>query len=357
MMPWQGRFPASASVAGRYPVYWQEEVNDGNAWTSGFWPGLLWLAFEVSGDEAFEAAALPYVDLFAERLERRIWVDHHDLGFLYTPSCVAAHRLAGSLRARDVALGAAGLLADRFQPKGGFIQAWGPVNDAASYRLIIDCLLNIPLLFWATETSGDPRFRRLATTHLNTTLDHIVRPDDSTYHTFFFDPVTGLPSRGETRQGFSDGSCWARGQAWGIYGIALAMRHVRDGTLAGYFMRVTDYFLRHLPPDKVCYWDLAFQSGPEERDSSAAAIAVCGLLEALPFLPAGNQRDRYERAAHDILRGLIVHCTAGDHEDGLLAHGVYSKPHRAGVDECCIWGDYFFLEALLRLRMQWTPYW
>lgn len=357
MGPWRGRFPASASIAGRYPVYRQEELTNGDAWTSGFWPGLLWLAYEASGDVSFQVKALSYVDLFADRIRRRIWVDNHDLGFLYTLSCVAAFRLNGSEQAREAALRAAVILADRYQPKGGFIQAWGPVGDPVSYRLIVDCLMNIPLLFWATETSGDPHYRDIAVEHLNTTLDHILRPDNSTFHTFFFDPATGRPLRGETRQGFSDGSCWARGQAWAIYGIALAMRQVRDEALVGYFTCVTDYFLRHLPPDNVCYWDLSFQSGPEERDSSAAAIAVCGLLQALPYLPAGVRRDQYERAAHEIMRGLLAHCVSGDGEDGLLSHGVYSKPHGVGVDECCIWGDYFFLEALVRLQKRWTPYW
>lgn len=354
---WRGGFPSSASVSGRYAFYTQDNIVDGNAWTSGFWPGLLWLAFEATGDERFKREGLSYVPLLNERLNKKLWVDHHDLGFLYSLSCVAAHKLTGDPAARDVAIRAAELMLTRYKPKGQFIQAWGAIDDRSAHRLIVDCLMNLPLLYWASDATGESRYRTAAEAHLHTTLRHVIRPDASTFHTFYFDPDSGAPVNGVTYQGFSDLSCWARGQAWAIYGIPLSARYVPETSLMAPFERVTDYFLARLPTDQVCYWDLVFTAGTEPRDSSAAAIAVCGLLESLRHLRAGLLRDRYEAAAHLILGSLIENYTTGPGEEGLLRHAVYSKPHNAGVDECCIWGDYFYLEALVRLHRDWTPYW
>lgn len=354
---WRGRFPTAASVKGRYGVYSQDAIVEGEAWTGGFWPGLLWLAYEISDDDAVRRGALDYVEVMAERLDRKIWLDHHDLGFLYSLTCVPAHRLAGSPRAGDVALAAAEALLQRYQPRGRFIQAWGVVGDPREHRLIVDALMNLPLLFWAARRTGEARFREAAEAHLATTLQTAIRPDGSTFHTFYFDPATGRPSHGVTRQGWSDASCWARGQAWTVYGLALAYRHTRQPGLPAEFRRVAEYFLGRLPEDGVCYWDLAFTSGPQERDSSAAAIAACGFLEAAEVFPEGPDRDRWEREARRIVASLSDGYLAPDDQDGLLAHGVYSKPDAKGVDECCIWGDYFYLEALRRLQGDWAPYW
>ncbi len=354
---WQGGFPSSASSSGRYAWYRPDDIVDANAWTAGFWPGLLWLAFEATADNEFRRAALDYVPIFEQRLTERRWVDHHDLGFLYSLSCVAAFRLTGNASARSIALRAADLMLQRFHPKGRFIQAWGATDDRTAHRLIIDSLMNLPLLFWATDVTGRGDYRAAAEAHLRTTLAHVIRPDASTFHTYFFDPDTGAPAHGVTHQGFSDSSCWSRGQAWAIYGIPLSARYVVDSSLMASFEQVADYFLRRLPADRVCYWDLVFTSGPQERDSSAAAIAVCGLLEALRHLAPGHLRSRCETAAHEILGSLIENYAADATADGLILHAVYSKPHRAGVDECCIWGDYFYLEALLRLKRDWSPYW
>ncbi len=352
-----GGFPDATTVKGRYSFHQTSGITDGNAWTSGFWPGMLWLAYELSGRARYREAALPYVALFRQRLEAQLWVDHHDLGFLYSLSCVSAYKLTGDTLARETALLAARRLLGRYKVKGDFIQAWGDLNDPSSHRLIIDCLLNLPLLYWAAQETGESSFKETAVRHLRTTLAHVIRPDASTYHTFFFDPESGSPSHGVTKQGFSDESCWARGQAWGVCGIPLSRRYLDDDSILEAHARITDTFLARLPQDKVCYWDLIFTEGSEERDSSASAIAVCGLLEALPYLKDPARRERYESAAHAIVRSLASHYATGNTEDGLLSHAVYSKPHKAGVDECAIWGDYFYLETLLRLSKPWNPYW
>ena len=168
---------------------------ENNQWTCGFWPGEVWLSYERTGDEAFKNTALTLVDSFLYRIEHKIEVDHHDMGFLYSPSCVAAYKLTGSEKGRKAAILAADQLCTRFQEKGEFFQAWGALGAADNYRYIIDCLLNVPLLYWASETTGDAHYADLAHKHVTTCLANSIRPDGSTYHTFFMDPVTGGPVR------------------------------------------------------------------------------------------------------------------------------------------------------------------
>jgi unsaturated chondroitin disaccharide hydrolase len=349
------RFPMPSSVGGIY------QAMDNTEWTNGFWTGMLWLAYELSGSVQFRGAALGHVASFDQRQRDRIATDHHDLGFLYSLSCVAGYKLTGSEQAREAALGAARLLLERYYPGAGIIQAWGDLDDPAQRgRMIIDCNLNLPLLYWASETSGDTRFRDAANRHIEQAARHIVRADGSTFHTFFFDAETGHPREGKTHQGFADDSCWARGQAWGITGFPLVARHNGDTRLLELSKVVANYFLNRLPADGICHWDLIFTEGPEERDSSAAAVAACGLLELAASLPLLDPlRAEYEHAAAGIVMTLAEHYANQDAAPGagLLRHAVYHKPNRIGVDESCIWGDYFYLEALVRLTRIWEPYW
>jgi unsaturated chondroitin disaccharide hydrolase len=359
------RYPADTTAGGTYPLRpatdgLPEGANVG--WTTSFWPGALWLAHDLTGDETFLRAALSHVDSFAERVERQIDMDTHDLGFLYTLSCVTAWRHAGVERARAAAVAAADHLLTRVLEPAGIIQAWGDLDDARQRgRTIIDSLMNTPLLFWASQTTGDPRYAVAARRHTRQLCDHILRPDGTTFHTFYWDPGTGEPLRGETEQGSADDSCWARGQAWGIYGFSLNYRYTGDPSLLTAAQRCADYLLAHLPADHVAYWDLVFADGSgQERDSSAAAIAVCGLLELAGQLPAGDRADGYRGAAGRILRSLIDNYATARQpgSNALLLHGVYDKPKGVGVDEGNLWGDYFYLEALTRVvRPEWTLHW
>jgi len=330
-------------------------------WTTGFRTGELWLAYEVTGDEVFRRAAAQDVTSFADRIARAVDTDTHDLGFLYSLSCVAPWRLLGDRAARDAALKAADLLLLRYYEKAGIIQAWGNLADPAQRgRIIIDCAMNLPLLFWASETTGSPRYREAATRHLSAANSSLIRADWSTCHTYYFDTETGAPLRGVTAQGYSHDSCWARGQAWGIYGNALAYRRLGDKSLLEYSRGLARYFLNRLPEDLAAYWDLIFTSGPEERDSSASAIAACGLLELASHLPLLDPERRvFENAALAILRSLASRYAAPPEAPscGLLLHGVYAKPDGKGVDEYTIFGDYFYLEALTRVCRDWNPYW
>lgn len=348
-------FPAPSSLQGIYPKIGNVE------WTNGFWTGQLWLAYELTNDQRYLLAAQKHVGSFSERIKNRINVDHHDLGFLYSLSCVSAYQLTGNIEARAAALMAADCLLERYLPVAGIVQAWGNLNDPEEAgRMIIDCNLNLPLLYWASKETAEPKYRMAADSHIQKAMQYLIRDDASTFHTFFLDVKTGAPSKGSTHQGFSDNSCWARGQAWGISGFPFVYCHYKNPQLLTQACRLTNYFLNRIPDDLVCYWDLIFTEGSEPRDSSAAATAVCGLLELLRHLPLTDpDRHSYENAAKTIM-GNLIRCYSCDETDtgtGLLKHAVYHKPHNVGVDESCIWGDYFYLEALVRFQKEWRSYW
>lgn len=334
-------------------------------WTTGFWTGILWLCYENTKDERFKESANIQVDSFLNRIIKKIDTNHHDMGFLYSPSCVAAYKLTGNENGRKAAILAADNLISRFQPVGQFIQAWGTLGDEDNYRLIIDCLLNLPLLFWASKETGDKKYEEIALRHIKTAMTVIIREDDSTYHTFYFDKATGEPTHGVTRQGYRNGSAWARGQAWGIYGSAIAYRYTKDPVYFSLFERMANFFISHLPQDGLPYWDFDFTTGSKEpRDSSASAIAICGLLEMSKYLDSEKAKYYTEKAKY-LLDVLIATSSVKSFEEsnGLLLNGTYCKksPYNQcedrGVEECNTWGDYYYLEALTRVSKDWDSYW
>lgn len=349
------KFPSSATKNNQYGII--ENIE----WTDGFWTGLLWLAYEYTGDEKYRELADKNVASFKNRVEKDIELDHHDLGFLYSLATVSGYKLTGSEDAREASIKAANKLISRYQEKGEFIQAWGELGSKDHYRFIIDCLLNIPLLYWASYETGDAKYRNIANKHFVTSCNNVIRDDASAFHTFYMDNETGKPLRGVTRQGYSDDSAWARGQAWGVYGIPLNYRYTRNESCFNLYEGMTNYFLNRLPKDNVCYWDLIFNDGDDHsKDSSAAAIAVCGMHEMNKYLPEVDEnKEVYKYAMHNILRSLMENYMNPEIEPGkpVLLHGVYSWHSGKGVDEGNIWGDYFFLEALIRFYKDWNLYW
>ena len=351
------KFPAEYSKDNVYPT-----VENVAGWGNGFWSGILWHAYQLTGNEKYKETMLSQIPSYTKRITEKIGVNHHDMGFLFSLSCVAAYKLTGNEEAKAAAIMAAEHLTTRYRECGGFIQAWGNVNDPKDNRLIIDCLLNIPLLYWASEVTGDPKYDKIAWTHFNTTIGVCCRPDASTYHTYYFDPETGAPVKGVTHQGAFDESAWARGQAWGIYGPMLTRTYKESDGAMQVFKATSCYFLNNLPADYVPYWDLCFKDGSTEpRDTSSAAIACCGMLEAMkhmanddPLLPV------YKNAVNRIMNALIDGYTSKDcpESNGILMHQTYALPQGIGIDEHNIWGDYFFIEALHRLvEPDWKLYW
>jgi len=344
-------YPDDTTRDGVYPLRSRPGFPAGAnvGWTTGFWPGMLWLGHEYSGDGRLAAAAGRHVESFSRRLAERIDIATHDLGFLYTLSCVVAARRGDDGRARRAGLEAADRLMDRYLAPPGIIQAWGSLEDPAQRgRTIIDSLMNTPLLHWASQETGRSTYAEAAERHVESLQDHIVRPDGSTFHTFSWNAETGAPERGGTEQGNADESCWARGQAWGIYGFAINHRLTGRPSFLAAARRCAEYFVAHLDPELVPYWDLAFHDGSgAPKDSSSAAIAAAGLLE----IDALDPDPQYHDLAHRILASLArtYAPTPEDGSNALLLHGVYDAPKGIGVDEGTLWGDYFYLESLLRI--------
>ena len=220
------------------------------------------------------------IDEYYRKIKDKSNVNYHDMGFIFVPSCVAAYKITGDIQSRDTAIMAADHLLSRYIEKGGYIQAWGNVGE--QHRLIIDCMNNIPLLYWAFQETGDNNYYEKAYNHAVATINNIIRSDASTYHTFYFND-DGTPDRGVTAQGAGDNSCWARGQSWIISGLPLTYKYTQMEGIPTLFEKVTNYYLNRLPADFVPCWDLDFTDDSNEpKGSSSAAIAVCGMLEMLP---------------------------------------------------------------------------
>ncbi|WP_135556012.1 glycoside hydrolase family 88 protein [Paenibacillus cymbidii] len=338
------------------------KLNPNTDWTDGFWSGMLWLCYEYTGEAVFRDAAVRTVESFRQRLAANTALDHHDIGFLYSLSSKAQWFIEKDEAARQLTLQAADVLMKRWRPQSQLIQAWGPEGDPANGgRIIIDCMMNLPLLYWAYQQTGDTRYRDVAVTHAEKSRRFLVRGDGSSYHTFYFDPETGDSLRGGTAQGYRDGSTWTRGQAWGVYGFALSYRYTGNAAFLDTAKRLARYFLERLPRDYVVYWDFdAPVDADTKRDSSASAITSAGILELLEHLPSNDpDRDFLENGLLRSMRGLIErYATIGEPDaQGLLKRGSYSVRGGASPDDFVIWGDYYYLEALMRMDRGLCGYW
>ncbi|MBO0471511.1 glycoside hydrolase family 88 protein [Enterococcus sp. DIV0242_7C1] len=345
------QFPSACATNGKYRI----KANDD--WTNGFWTGMLWLAYEWTKKDKFLALAMENIQSFQKRLDDHFVLDHHDIGFLYSLSAGAGFKITGNDQCKQEVLQAAEVLLARFQEQGEFIQAWGQKGDPKEYRLIIDSLINLPLLFEATEISGDTHYSEMAEKHYQTLMKTVIKADATTFHTYYFDPETGQPSHGATHQGHSDSSIWARGQSWAVLGIPLNESYLHSMPFPENYAQIVDVFLAHLPEDLIPYWDFDFtDQHPSDKDSSSLAIAACGLMEAekLAAFPEA------EMLAKGMVYQLGEHYSAKKlpENEGLLLHGVYAHAEGKGIDEPNLWGDYFYLEALIRLaNPQWQRYW
>ncbi len=335
---------------------------DNTSWQEGFWPGQLWLCYELTGDEKFKELGDKYVVDFAKRYEENNMIDwHHDLGFLYSLSCVAPYKLTGNALARETAEMAAFSLSRRFRWRGEFIQSMSTEIDPEHYRFIIDTMMNLPLLFWAADITGKDGYRDKAIRHAETTRRYILRPDGSTYHHFLMDFDTAGPKHGLTLQGLSDDSCWSRGQSWMVYGSAMMYGFTGDESWIDTFEAVTDYFVDHLPDDYVPHWDFAILgTDDDDRDSSAGAIAVCGILEMANHL--GTDKRKMPKYI-GIAKKMLLSLSSGEYaiSPDLGREGLLDKVMPAKLlgecESCAGYGDYFYLEALTRALHPWEKYW
>ncbi|MCR8633989.1 glycoside hydrolase family 88 protein [Paenibacillus radicis (ex Xue et al. 2023)] len=347
------QFP-HASVNGSYvlePSYW---------WTAGFWPGLLWLLYRETKDEQFKSIA-EQCELKLDEVVANYYKLDHDIGFMWTLTSVARYKLLQAEDAKRRGLLAANLLAARFNVKGSFIRAWNPWREGEdnSGIAIIDCLMNLPLLYWASEQTGDPRYKHLAIEHADTVLNHFIRPDGSVYHIVRFDPHTGERIEALGGQGFAPESAWSRGASWAIYGMALSYQYTRDERYLQAAKRVAHFFIAQLSEDHVPLWD--FRLPPDitpYRDTSAGACAACGLLLIADQVDS-VEADSYRNAGKAILRSLYENYGAWNNlqEEGLILQGTSHYPEGKNVDVPLIYGDYFFVEGLSRLKGHTELFW
>ncbi|OWA34748.1 glycosyl hydrolase [Saccharibacillus sp. O16] len=318
-------------------------------WTSGFWPGLLNLVERETGEPELRRIAAACEVKLEDALRDAEQVDH-DLGFLWLPTGVASYRRDGGRESRRRALLAANLLAARFNVQGHYLRAWNFEGQEMDTRgvAIIDSMMNLPLLHWASEETQDPRFRQVAMLHADMVLKHFVRHDHSVCHAVEFDPETGMKIKEHGGQGFAQGSAWARGTAWALHGFALSYGYTGKPQYLDAAERIAGFFLEQLGQQVLPVWD--FRADEEHRgawDSSAAAIAASGLLELSRH---STQSAMFHEAALSLVHGLYKQLRVADDQEGLLQKGTVHYPQRRHLNVPIIYGDYFFAEALAKLR-------
>ena len=319
-----------------------------NWWTNGFWGGIMWLLYQDTGEERYQEIAR----ISERKLEKcfdQYYGLHHDVGFMYLPTAVADYRLTGNEEGRRIGMHAANLLAGRFNPVGKFIRAWNQNedNDTRGWA-IIDCLLNLSLLYWASEESGDPRFRQIAMMHADTVLANFIRPDGSVCHIVEFDPESGRMVKSYGGQGYGDGSSWTRGQGWAVYGFANSYTHTGKKEYLEAARKVADYCIANLPESGIIPVDFRQPQEPAWEDSCAACVIACGLLEVARHV-SDSEKEKYENAAVTILRAIAdTRADWTENCDAIVQNctGAYHSPEHHFT---MVYADYYFIEGLYKL--------
>ncbi len=323
--------------------YWMVGITD---WTCGFPAGSFWLMYEMTGDEYWKQVALENT-LKLDGVQYRTTT--HDLGFMVFCSYGNAYRLAGNEDYKDVIIQASESLLTRFNPTIGCIRSWDHNRDKWDYPVIVDNMMNLEMLFWASEVTGDSKYRVAAISHADVTLENHFRDDWSSYHVVSYDTITGEPVAKNTHQGLNHESAWGRGQAWGFYGYTMCYRETGDKKYLNAAENIGDFMLKNLPEDMVSYWDFNDPAIPNtNRDASAAAIMASALYELSTFSDNG---ETYLDAANKITESLTsLDYRANDGSNGgfLLKHSVGHKPNNSEVDVAINYADYYYLEALKR---------
>jgi unsaturated chondroitin disaccharide hydrolase len=351
----QYRLLAKTLPAGRFPRNYDPRSGKLNTsgsewWCSGFYPGTLFYLFEHSKDSALYREALRMLPLLEKEQYNR---NTHDLGFMMYCSYGHALRLDPQPAWREVLLQSARSLSTRFSPATGAIRSWN--GAPGEYLVIIDNMMNLGLLCWATRASGDSSFFKIAESHANTTLRNHFRPDYSAYHVLNYDSASGAVRQKRTAQGYSDASSWARGQAWALYGFTEMYRETREARYLAQAQGIAGFLLNHprLPADGIPYWDFDAPDIPAApRDASAAAIMAAAFLELETYT---NRKDgrRLHAAAEKILSSLLspaYFAAPGSNGGFLLQHSVGHLPAKSEVDVALTYADYYFVEAMLRYR-------
>lgn len=357
----EGKFDAECRRIGDKIPYWTEDgiyrtdysEKDINWWTNGFWPGILWQMYHATGKESYRQAA----EGVERKLDRALWGFtglHHDVGFMWLHSAAANYRLTGNAESRNRGLLAASILAGRYNPAGRFIRAWNPDcvekgQDCTGW-IIVDSMMNIPLLYWASKEVNDPRFCYIAKNHADTVRRTLVREDGSCGHIACLNPDTGELEKILTGQGYSETSAWSRGQSWILYGFALSYRYTGDPDYLDTAKKTAHYVIANAAlTDYVPLCDYRQPAEPAYLDASAGLCAACGLLEIAEHV--GEEEKRFYREhAERMVKGIAEKCCDWDPERDSIVQNCKVDYHSTGDRQTdLIYADYFLAEAVLRL--------
>lgn len=322
-------------------------------WTNGFWPGMLWLVYHKTRKEEYA--------LWARSVEEKLdaalcefYRIHHDVGFMWHISAVANYRLTGDKAAAKRGCIAASILASRFNPAGSFIRAWNRDEASGEGRtgwVIIDCMMNLAILYWASHFMQDPRFSNIAQAHAETVMKNFIYEDGSSKHICSFDPHTGEYIENFGGQGYDRDSAWSRGAAWALYGFAISAKYTGRKDFLNTAIRIANFFVSHLPEDQVPFSDFKAPAALNiHKDSSAAATAASGLL-LLSRLVGEHEKEFFRQSAIRILSSLYENYTDWEGDEALLQKGctAFHAKETGWMETSLIYGDYYFLEALLQL--------
>lgn len=318
-------------------------------WTSGFWPGELWYLYEATGDSKWKIQA----DKFSRYLTQLSVskASDHDLGFQIFNSFGNGYQLTKNKEYKEIILKTADTLATLYNPKVGTILSW-PHNKYGGHNTIIDNMMNLELLFWASKNGGNKSLYPIAVKHAETTMNNHFRPDYTSYHVLVYDVENGKKIKGLTAQGYSDNSMWARGQAWAIYGFTMVYRETKENRFLEFAHKLARVYLDRLTTeDLIPYWDFDAPGIPNEpRDASAAAIVASGLLELSYYTTDKNLKEEYRAKAKKMIESLSAHYQSHDANSAFLLHATGHKPAGSEIDCSINYADYYYLEALLRLQ-------
>lgn len=330
---------------------WKEVTNHKLIWTSGFYPGILWYAYNATGNERWKEEAIKRTEVFEDFKNIK---EHHDIGFMMFPAYGLGYEIGGKEEYKDILLTSAESLASRFNPNVGTIRSWSNKMHPRwqQHITIIDNMLNLELLFWAAKNGGDKKFYDIAVTHSETTMEKHFRDDLTSWHVIEYDSINGNILNRHTKQGYADDSRWSRGQAWGVYGYTMVYKETKDKKFLDFAQKITDKYLSLLPEDMVPCWDFDVANNPnEEKDASAAAVVASALLDLSTFVEKKEDQERYYNAAIKMLKSLGSDKYSGvGKADSFLLHSTGAKSLGHEIDVALIYADYYYIEALDRLK-------
>lgn len=320
-------------------------------WTNGFWGGMMWQLYNATNDELYKNIAISNEVKLDKNLMSHQGMDH-DSGFKWLLTAIANYRITKDMESRNRGLLAADNLAGRFNPVGRFIRAWNnwDRNEDGSFagRVIIDCMMNLPLLYWASEELHDPRYRQIAMMHADTAAKNFIREDGSAKHIVEFNAETGEYLHSLGGQGYGHGSSWTRGQAWAIYGFALSYIHTKEKRYLDTAKKVADYFISCIPESGLIPVDFRQPQTPAYEDSTAAAIAACGMLEIAKYAEDADKIKYYE-AAIKMLKALESQRCNFTIECDNIVEKCTAAYHDQNHEFSIIYGDYYFIEAIWKI--------